>query len=139
MYLKKNLVLCHVLGHFQIFCFKCTYSKAKQLRIVLRHGIRPNFLEIHLLSVYSYFCRIQLSKSTNIMATMRGETKKTGTGFCKINGRGSSGCMPVMCLLLLWSCQQKSIMVVLNILLLQPKLRTCYPVDCLKKPDTGLE
>ena len=24
-------------------------SKAKQLRIVLRHGIRPDFLEIHLL------------------------------------------------------------------------------------------
>ena len=21
MYLKKNLVLCHVLGHFQMFCF----------------------------------------------------------------------------------------------------------------------
>ena len=26
------------------------FSKAKQLRIVLRHGIRPDFLEIHLLS-----------------------------------------------------------------------------------------
>ena len=54
MYLKKNLVLCHVLGHFQIFCFKCTYSKAKQLRIVLRNGITPDFLEIHLLEQRKY-------------------------------------------------------------------------------------
>ena len=33
-----------------MFCFKGTKAKAKQLRIVLRHGIRPDFLEIHLLS-----------------------------------------------------------------------------------------
>ena len=47
-YLKKNWVLCRVLGQFQMFCFKGTCSKAKQFRIIFRHGIRPKFLEIHL-------------------------------------------------------------------------------------------
>ena len=31
------------------FVLNALYSKAKQLRIVSRHGIRPDFLEIHLL------------------------------------------------------------------------------------------
>ena len=42
--------------------------------------------------VYSYFCRILLSKSTN---PMRGKAEKTGTGFCKIDG-SSSSCIPVI-------------------------------------------
>ena len=35
---------------FKCFVLNALYSKAKQLRIVLRHGIRPDFCEIHLLS-----------------------------------------------------------------------------------------
>ena len=44
-YLKKNWVLCHV---FQMYCFKGTvvYSKTTENK---RHGIRHDFLEIHLL------------------------------------------------------------------------------------------
>ena len=34
---------------FKCFVLNALCSKAKQLRIVLRHGIRPDFLEIHLL------------------------------------------------------------------------------------------
>ena len=34
---------------FKCFVLNAMCSKAKQLRIVLRHGIRPKFLEIHLL------------------------------------------------------------------------------------------
>ena len=48
---EKNWVLCHVLGHFQMFCLNALCSKAKRLRIVLRHGITTHFLEIHLLWV----------------------------------------------------------------------------------------
>ena len=34
---------------FKCFVLNALCSKAKQLRIVLGHGIRPDFLEIHLL------------------------------------------------------------------------------------------
>ena len=36
---------------FKCFVLNALWSKAKQSRIVLRHGIRHNFLEIHLLLV----------------------------------------------------------------------------------------
>ena len=49
-YMKKNWVLCHVLGNFQMFVLNALCSKAKGLRIFLRPGIRHDFLEIHLLS-----------------------------------------------------------------------------------------
>ena len=40
---------------FQCFVLTALCSKAKQLRIVLRHGIRPDFLEIHmLLKIYEH-------------------------------------------------------------------------------------
>ena len=39
---------------FKCFVLNALCSKAKQLRIVLRHGIIPNFLEIHLLLVLRY-------------------------------------------------------------------------------------
>ena len=55
-YLKKNVVLCHVLGHFLMFCFKCT-SVLKQNNWELR----PDFLEIHLLWVSECYSSTTLS------------------------------------------------------------------------------
>ena len=44
---------------FKCFVLNALCSKAKPLRIVLRHGIRPHFLEIHLLYVnFAYFAEL---------------------------------------------------------------------------------
>ena len=64
-----------------MFCFNSLCSKAKQLRIVLRHGIRPDFLEIHLLYFFSsknssiisrrYFTKLsQMRYATTILADL---------------------------------------------------------------------
>ena len=67
--------------------------------------------------VYSYSCRIPLGKSTNIRVAIRGKAEKTRTGFFKIDG-SSGGCIGLICPPLLRSCQKKSMVVALNILLL---------------------
>ena len=47
---KLSLLPC-LRSIFKCFVLNAWCFKAKQLRIVLRHGIRPDFLEIHLLLV----------------------------------------------------------------------------------------
>ena len=49
---------------FQCFVLTALCSKAKQLRIVLRHGIRPDFFEIHLLLEWLIHQKYPVRKDT---------------------------------------------------------------------------